>query len=341
MRVLGLESSCDELAAAVLEPDGRTLSASVVHSQVELHSAYGGVVPEVASRDHVRRLDAVLDATLEASGRRLEDMHAVAVTRGPGLMGCLLCGLEYAKGLALGLAVPLVGVNHLEAHLAAADLEPEAPEVPFIALLVSGGHTHLVRVDVRGGPHRLLGATRDDAAGEAFDKTAKLLGLGYPGGVVIDRLAARGDPSRFELPAPMPGKDNLDFSFSGLKTAAQRIVREAAEPLEGPRLADFCASFQRTIVENLLRKAFRACRREGVSRLVLAGGVAANSALRARATERGRREGIRVHLPSRALCTDNAAMVARAGWLRLGAGHEDPLDIGAAPGWTLAEAPAA
>ncbi|MEL6188887.1 MAG: tRNA (adenosine(37)-N6)-threonylcarbamoyltransferase complex transferase subunit TsaD [Myxococcota bacterium] len=336
-RVLAFESSCDELAVAVLEPDGHTLGASVVHSQIDLHARYGGVVPEIASRDHVRRLDDVLDTALEQSGQTLETVDAFAVTQGPGLVGCLLCGLEYVKGLAVGLGRPLVGVHHLEAHLAAADLEEVMPELPYVALLVSGGHTHLIRVEQRGGPHALIGATRDDAAGEAFDKTAKLLGLGYPGGVAIDRLAAEGDAGRFPFPAPMPGKDNLDFSFSGLKTAAQRQLRDLGGALEGQDLADFCAGFQRTIVDNLLKKSFRACRREGLSRLVLAGGVAANSELRERALERGRREQVEVFLPSRKFCTDNAAMVARAGWLRWMAGARDTLDLAARPSWPIAE----
>ena len=339
MRVLALESSCDELAVAILDRDGRSLLANVIHSQVELHQRFGGVVPEVASRDHVRRLDEVVDAALTEAKLDIGDVEGIAATRGPGLIGCLHCGFEYAKGLALGLGRPLAGVHHLEAHLAAADLEEDVPELPFVALLVSGGHTHLFRVEARGGPHRLLGATRDDAAGEAFDKTAKLLGLGYPGGAAIDRLAEQGDAQRFALPSPMAGKDNLDFSFSGLKTAAQRLLREngpATGEAADPRfLADFCASFQQVVVGNLLQKAFRACRREGLSRLVLAGGVAANRALRERALTRGRREGVRVHLPSRRHCTDNAAMVARAGWLQLQAGASDPLDTTARASWPL------
>lgn len=343
MRVLAFESSCDELAAAILEPDGRTLLANVVHSQVDLHALYGGVVPEIAARDHVERLDAILDRVLAEARVGLDDIDGLAATRGPGLVGCLLSGLQFAKGLALGLGRPWVGVHHLEAHLAAADLERDIPELPYVALLVSGGHTHLVRVDATDDPrsggrrYTVLGATRDDAAGEAFDKTAKLLGLGYPGGAVIDRLAENGDSERFELPTPMAGRDNLDFSFSGLKTAAQRVIREQGGSLEGQDLADFCASFQRTIVDNLLRKSFRACRLQALPRLVLAGGVAANRELRERAAHRASREKVAIYLPSRALCTDNAAMVARAGWLRLRLGDSDPLDLSAQPGWGLGE----
>ena len=335
MRVLGFESSCDELAVAILDADGRTLRANVVHSQVDLHARFGGVVPEVASRDHLRRLDAVLDAALEEAAMGLDAVEGIAVTRGPGLVGCLLCSLEFAKGLALGLGRPWVGVNHLEAHLAAADLEGRSPAAPYVALLVSGGHTHLVRVEAPGGPYQVLGATRDDAAGEAFDKTAKLLGLGYPGGRAIDERARHGDPRRFPLPTPMAHKASLDFSFSGLKTAALRTIQEFGRPLAGQDLTDFCASFQRTVVDNLLQKAFRACRQEALPRLVLAGGVAANSELRARAETRAQREGVELRLPSRPFCTDNAAMVARAGWLRLMSGASDPLDLGARPSWPL------
>ena len=266
MRVLGIESSCDELACAVLDPDGRRLASSVVHSQVDLHARFGGVVPEVASRDHVKRLGPVLTEALERADVTLDDIEAIAVTAGPGLIGSLLCGVEFAKGLALATGRPLIGVNHLEGHLAAAFLEDPAPETPFVALLVSGGHTNLIRVDELGGTYTSLGATRDDAAGEAFDKTAKLLGLGYPGGVAIDRLATDGKPNRYPFPKAMPGKDNLDFSFSGLKTAAARAVRELGGPPEGKDLEDFCASFQATVVENLLSKSFAACRIAGVPR---------------------------------------------------------------------------
>jgi N6-L-threonylcarbamoyladenine synthase len=335
-QVLGIESSCDELACAVLAPDGRTVRSSVVHSQVELHAQFGGVVPEVASRDHVKRLIPVLTQALTEAEVTLAEIDGVAVTAGPGLIGSLLCGVEFAKGLVVATGKPLIGVHHLEGHLAAAFLEDPAPEVPFIALLVSGGHTSLIQVDDLGGPYHHLGATRDDAAGEAFDKTAKLLGLGYPGGARIDALARQGRADRYELPVMMPGKQNLDFSFSGLKTAAARIIAGGA--LEGQALADFCAAFQTTVVENLLKKAFAATRQTGVPRLVLAGGVAANSQLRARATERGRREGVQVFLPSRANCTDNAAMIARAGYPRLLRGEQSGLDLVARAHWPLFEA---
>jgi N6-L-threonylcarbamoyladenine synthase len=336
-RVLAIESSCDELAIAILERDGKTLLANVVHSQVELHARYGGIVPELASRDHVARLEPVLEKALTTAGVKLSTIDAFAVTSGPGLIGSLLCGVEFAKGLALAAEKPLLGIHHLEGHLAAAFLEDPAPEPPFIALLVSGGHTSLIQVKDLGEPYRLLGSTRDDAAGEAFDKTAKLLGLGYPGGVAIDRLSQGRDATRFKFPKLMPGKDNLDFSFSGLKTAAAKLIRERATPLEGEELGDFCASFQSAVVENLITKAFRATHLHRTPRLVLAGGVAANSRLRERAIEKSRREQIRVFLPSRANCTDNAAMIARAAWHRLQRGEHSPWSLKALPYWPLTE----
>ncbi|MEQ8280470.1 MAG: tRNA (adenosine(37)-N6)-threonylcarbamoyltransferase complex transferase subunit TsaD [Deltaproteobacteria bacterium] len=341
MIVLGIESSCDELAFAVLDSDGLTLRASVVHSQIDLHAQFGGVVPEVASRDHVIRLGPVLRSALEAAGLALTDIDGIAVTAGPGLIGPLLCGVEFAKGLALALDRPLIGVNHLEGHIAAAFLDTGAASLapPFVALLVSGGHTSLIRVEALGGPYSHLGATRDDAAGEAFDKTAKLLGLGYPGGVAIDHIAADGDPKAVAFPKMMPGKDNLDFSFSGLKTDAARRIREMGGPPEGEALADFCASFREAIVDNLLKKAFRAVEKCDVSQLVLAGGVAANSRLREKAVERGRRSGVEVFLPSRAFCTDNAAMIAKAGHVRLSRGESNGLDLAARAHWPLVDIP--
>ncbi len=339
MIVLGIESSCDELAFAVLDSDGRTLRASVVHSQIELHAQFGGVVPEVASRDHVVRLGPVLRSALDEANLALTDLDGIAVTAGPGLIGPLLCGVEFAKGLALALDRPLIGVNHLEGHIAAAFLDTPTLEPPFVALLVSGGHTSLIRVDALGGPYAHLGATRDDAAGEAFDKTAKLLGLGYPGGVAIDRIAADGDPKAIAFPKLMPGKDNLDFSFSGLKTDAARRIRDAGGPPEGEALADFCASFREAVVDNLLKKAFRAVELSGVSQLVLAGGVAANARLREKAVARGARAGVDVFLPSRAYCTDNAAMIAKAGHVRLTRGEADGLDLAARAHWPLVAVP--
>lgn len=335
--VLGIESSCDELAAAVLDADGSTLRSSVVRSQVEIHARYGGIVPEVASRDHIRSVTHVVTSALREASVTLDEVGGIAVTSGPGLVGSLLCGVEFAKGLAVATGKPLVGVNHLEGHIAAAFLESPAPEPPFIALLISGGHTNLIHVHALGGPYLHLGGTRDDAAGEAFDKTAKLLGLGYPGGVVIDRLATGRDRTRFKFPTMMAGKDNLDFSFSGLKTAAAKMIREHEGPIEGDELADFCASFQEAVVENLLKKAFRAATSSGTRKLVLAGGVAANSRIRERAVQRSKREQVEVFLPSRANCTDNAAMIARAGWARLVKGENHGLALETRSHWPLTE----
>jgi N6-L-threonylcarbamoyladenine synthase len=324
------------MAAAVVGADG-SVRASIVHSQVELHAPYGGVVPELASRDHVRSVGLVIRAALKQANVTLDEIDGIAVTCGPGLIGSLLCGVEAAKGIAMATGKPLLGVHHLEGHIAAAYLEDPPPQAPFMALIVSGGHTSIVRVESLGGRYELIGATRDDAAGEAFDKTAKLLGLGYPGGVAIDRLATNGDPRRYKLPSAMPGRDNFEFSFSGLKTAAARMIEQLGGAPSGRELEDFCASFQAAVVENLLKKAFRAAIKLDTPRLVLAGGVAANSALRREAELRGRRQGVRVWLPSRANCTDNAAMIARAGWTRLSRGERDPLDLASRAHWRLTD----
>lgn len=334
--ILGIESSCDELACAVLSADGCTVLSDEVHSQIEMHAHFGGIVPEVASRDHVRRLTFVLEQALKKAGVTLSDLGGIAVTAGPGLIGSLLCGLEFAKGLALATGLPLVGVHHHEGHLAAAFLSDKPPVGPFVALLVSGGHTSLIHVEKLGGPYAVIGETRDDAAGEAFDKTAKFLGLGYPGGIVIDRLAADADADRFPFPDVMAGKNNFDFSFSGLKTAAIVLARAQPAPLEGQALRDFCASFQAAVVENLLKKAFRAVRLHDTKQLVICGGVAANRELRTRAETRAHREGVRLIIPEKRWCTDNAAMIARAGWTRLMCGAKGRDTISAQPYWKLA-----
>ncbi|NJK90168.1 MAG: tRNA (adenosine(37)-N6)-threonylcarbamoyltransferase complex transferase subunit TsaD [Myxococcales bacterium] len=338
MRVLGIESSCDELALAVLEPDGTSVRASRIHTQVDLHAVFGGIVPEVASRDHVNRLDGMLEAVLDDAGPLgFDQLDGIAVTAGPGLVGSLLCGIEFAKGLALASAKPMIGIHHLEGHVASCFLEDRLPSLPATVLLVSGGHTLLFEALGPTGPYRRLGATRDDAAGEAFDKTAKLLGLGYPGGAVIDRLAKGGDPTRFVFPKLMPGKDNLDFSFSGLKTEVRRQLERDPSIREGALLADFCASFQRTVVENLLDKSLRAAQRTG--QLVIAGGVAANSLLRKEASDRGAAIGVQVYLPSRENCTDNGAMIARAGWTRLSRGEASDYQLTARARWDLFSLP--
>jgi N6-L-threonylcarbamoyladenine synthase len=333
--VLGLETSCDETAASVVE-EGRLVRSDVVASQV-VHAEYGGVVPEVASRQHLATIVEVTRRAVEVAGVGFGELDAIAVTNGPGLVGALLVGVEVAKSLAYALGIPVVGVNHLAGHLAAAFLEQpglaSAPPYPHVALVVSGGHTLLVRVD---GPERarLLGGTRDDAAGEAFDKVAKLLGMGYPGGVAVDRAAAAGSPSAHAFPRALPGRDDLDFSFSGLKTAVANHVAKGSPPA-GAALADVCASFQAAVVDVLVRKARRALEREGVAALVVCGGVAANSGLRAGLAAAAAEDGFALFVPSPGLCTDNGAMIAAAGTQRLRLGRRAPLDLTVDPGLPL------
>ena len=350
-RVLGLESSCDETAAAVVD-DGRIVRSDVVASQNEVHARYGGVVPELASRAHILNVVPVVQAALDRAGTTLDEIDGIAVTNAPGLVGALLVGLQTAKALAWATNKPLVGVHHLEGHLTAvflvdpsesgplpSGLEPEPPPFPHLALIVSGGHTSLVRVD---GPGQLveLGATRDDAAGEAFDKGAKLLGLGYPGGAVIDKLAKTGNPKAVEFPRSMTADvHRADFSFSGLKTALLHHVRAHGVPDDQP-LADLCASYQAAIVEVLVRKTRRTARRHDLHHVQICGGVAANSALRAAMRAAAAEDDLVIHVPSPARCTDNAAMIAAAGHHRLVRGERDPLDLDAVPSAPLARSSA-
>ncbi len=327
-RILGIETSCDETAAAIVA-DGTDIVSSVVSSQVDLHARFGGVVPEIASRAHVELLTPVVARCLVESGLEGNQLDAVAATVGPGLAGALLVGVSTAKALSLVWGVPFVAVNHMEAHLYACFLEDPTLEPPLLVLLVSGGHTMLVSMDDHG-KYRLIGTTVDDAVGEAFDKVARFLGLGYPGGPAIDRLAIVGDPDAVPLPRPMP--DGFDFSFSGLKTATIRYVK--AHP--DAATADVAASFQKAAVDVLVEKARRAARETGAKTLCLGGGVAANSLLRERILDACEEDGLDPFLPSREMCTDNAAMVAAAAWWRYKSDGPSPLDIGVNPNLRLA-----
>jgi tRNA N6-adenosine threonylcarbamoyltransferase len=317
MLILGIETSCDETGVALYDAGTAQLLAHAVHSQSDLHEAYGGVVPELASRDHIRRIVPLSRRLFERTGRAIADLGAVAYTEGPGLAGALLVGASFAQGLAFALGVPAIGIHHLEGHLLSPLLAARPPQFPFVALLVSGGHTQLLRVDAVGR-YALLGETQDDAAGEAFDKTAQLLGLGYPGGPEIARLAESGTPGRYRLPRPMIASGDLDFSFSGLKTAVLLLVR-GAEP--GAQFhADVARAFEDAIVEVLVAKCVLAIERSGLARLVVAGGVGANRALR-HALEIARvKRGFEVFFPEQELCTDNGAMIAFAAAQRLRAG---------------------
>ncbi|MBN2361276.1 MAG: tRNA (adenosine(37)-N6)-threonylcarbamoyltransferase complex transferase subunit TsaD [Deltaproteobacteria bacterium] len=334
MRVLAIESSCDETAAAVLSAPF-DLESSIVASQVVVHAPYGGVVPELASRHHVEAVVPVVRQALATARRTLDEIDVVAATSGPGLIGSLMVGLQVAKGIAFARGLPFIGVHHLEGHLCAPFLAAPRPEFPFLALLVSGGHTGLYAVRAVGDI-TCLGATRDDAAGEAFDKVAALLGLGYPGGVAIERAAAGGDAARFMLPRALRGRRNLDFSFSGLKTAARIALERLGDDLDATGLRDFCASVQAAIVDSLIEKSRWALRQVDCRRLVVAGGVAANRALREALEALRRSDGIDVYLPPLSYCTDNAAMIAVAAALRWSRGDRDPLTKPALATWPLA-----
>ena len=328
--VLGIETSCDETAAALVM-GGNDVISSVVSSQIEIHADFGGVVPEIASRAHLDSLNPVIARTIVEAGVDDQRIDAVACTYGPGLIGALLIGVSAAKALALAWDKPFVAVNHLEAHLYSAFLEDPTLEFPLVVLLVSGGHTMLIEMQDHGR-YRMLGQTIDDAAGEAFDKVARFLELGYPGGPAIDAAALNGDPDHVRFPRAMSDDpDNLDFSFSGLKTAVVNYVRKHPDVSS----ADVAASFQMAVVDVLVTKARRAAQRVGAKGIVLGGGVAANSLLREELLGACAKDGVRGFLPSRAMCTDNAAMIAAAGWYRLASDGPSPLDTGAMPNLRL------
>jgi N6-L-threonylcarbamoyladenine synthase len=330
MLILGIETSCDETGLALYDTGSGGLLAHAVHSQVAMHEAYGGVVPELASRDHVRRLAPLTRDVLTRAGRRIEDLGAVAYTEGPGLAGALLTGAAFACGLAQMLGVPAIGIHHLEGHLLSPLLSARAPHFPFIALLVSGGHTQLMRVQ-EVGRYELLGETQDDAAGEAFDKTAQLLGLGYPGGPALSKLAESGNPARYRLPRPMIDSGDLEFSFSGLKTAVSTLLTKENKAEKQVSHPDLARSFVDAVVEVLVAKCALAMERTGLTQLVVAGGVGANAQLRAALDARGRTAGFDVFYPEPELCTDNGAMIAFAAALRLQAGKA----VSALPGFSV------
>ena len=323
MKVLGIESSCDETAAAIVE-NGRIILSSVVASQVEIHAKYGGVVPELASRKHIESIVAVVDEAIKNAGITFEEIDAVAATQGPGLVGALLTGFSFAKAFAWARKLPFIGVDHLEGHMLSVFLNEKGPEFPYVVLLASGGHTslYLVKSHTDFEP---LGHTRDDAAGEAYDKVSKMLGLGYPGGAVLDKLAASGDHKKIKFPKPFLDKDSFDFSFSGLKSAAARYIQENKETYKD-QLENIAASFQESVTEVLTYKLIKAAVEKGCSHIAITGGVAANRGLRQKATKEAEKNGLTIHIPDISLCGDNAAMIAASGYHRLVKKITCPLD---------------
>jgi N6-L-threonylcarbamoyladenine synthase len=335
MQVLGIETSCDETGVALFDTE-RGLLAHALHSQIPLHAEYGGVVPELASRDHIRKTLPLVRSVMDGAGSAADEIGGVAYTAGPGLVGALLVGASIGRSLAWSWDVPAVGVHHMEGHLLAPMLEQPSPDYPFVALLVSGGHSMLVQVDGLGA-YRILGDTLDDAAGEAFDKTAKLLGLDYPGGPALARLAEQGDPGRFRFPRPMTDRPGLDFSFSGLKTFAITTRHEQGD--DPQTRADIARAFQDAVVDTLVIKCRRALEQAGIGRLVVAGGVGANRALREALRSMADRLGAEVFYPRLEFCTDNGAMIAYAGACRLQAGLSQDLEVQVYPRWSLETLP--
>ncbi len=333
MIVLGIESSCDETAAALI--DGEEVLASIVSTQL-VHQTWGGVVPELASREHMRDIQPVVQAALSEAGRKLDEVEAIAVTQGPGLLGSLLVGFHFAKALAWSLAKPFLGVNHMEGHIFASFTDEKSPELPCLVLVISGGHTQLVLMN-EAREYHIIGETMDDAAGEAFDKVSKLLGLGYPGGPAISREAEKGNASFFEYPRALVGRDTLDFSFSGLKTAVLHSLREQDEAWRSAHLADVCASFEQAVCDQLMHRTLKAIDAFDVKTLVLAGGVAANTRLRDQLSGKLADTAIDLCLPPRAWCTDNAVMIARAAHGRLCRGELTALNADATPRMRLGD----
>lgn len=333
MRVLGIETSCDETGLAIYE-SGAGILANVLHSQVDIHQAYGGVVPELASRDHIRRIIPLVQKVMDEAAVTRGQLDGIAYASGPGLVGALLVGVAVGRSLAYAWNIPAVGIHHMEAHLLAPMLEEKAPDYPFLALLVSGGHTQIMQVD-GPGQYALLGESLDDAAGEAFDKTAKLLGLGYPGGPAISLLAESGNPSRFRFPRPMTERPGLDFSFSGLKTHAVNTIRASAQ--DEQTRADIARAFVDAAVDTLAIKCRRAMEQTNINNLVAAGGVSANMQLRQRLDEMVDTMGGKVFYPRPDFCTDNGAMIAYTGYLHLLAGKNEALSFAAHPRWALAK----
>ncbi len=336
MNILAIETSCDETAVAIYHHQ-QGLLAHLVYSQAELHSQYGGVVPELASRDHIRKSLPLIEQVLAQAKLQGSDLDGIAYTAGPGLIGALMVGSALARSLAWAWGVPSVAVHHMEGHLLAPMLEQNVPAFPFLALLISGGHTLLVDAQAIGD-YRILGESVDDAVGEAFDKTAKLLGLGYPGGPQLSKLAQSGDPQRLTFPRPMTDRPGLDFSFSGLKTYAVNCAQKLGDDQQSK--ADIACAFQEAVADTMAIKCGRAVRKTGIKRLIVAGGVSANVRIRERLEEMAKKESAQLFFPGSEFCTDNAAMIALAGCYRLMAGQKDSLSIKAKPRWPLADLPA-